>query len=177
MRCIGIDPGSKSTGYACVEKTATGFHVHALGAITISKGFKGAKAVQEMIAALQDLPELLPVDKPFLLCAEGQEVYRGRGNADPAGLIMIAQVTGAAAGILRPFAQDLIIPRPREWKQSVPKPIHQARILSKLGWDYKKNQGQAYPTNSPFDLKVSEYFDAVDAAGLAIFGLEHPPTP
>ena len=166
MRVIGVDPDSKDTSWCCMEDG----EVLSLGVVSIPRKFRGADSVREMIWALQDLPNQVPCGKEFLLVVEGQQAYQGRGRADPNSLIMIAQVTGAVAGILRPFAGSLVIPRPCDWKKSVPKPIHQARILSRIGWEYTKTSTGSYPTNAPFDFKVGEWLHLVDSIGLAAWG-------
>ena len=173
MICLGIDPDSHNLAWALVEKDQTRITVLDLGIITVPKSFKGKRAVTKMIWELQQLPKRFEdLEQPYSLVIEGQEIYRGSNSkVNPNGLLMIAQIAGAAAGLLREGASGLRIPRPREWKQSIPKPVHQARILSKLGWGYKKTQGYSYPLSSPFDFKSSEWKHLVDAIGLAVWGL------
>lgn len=111
---------------------------------------------------------------------EGQYVARGGANK-AAGLIKLAQVAGACLATL----QDIIplyenperikIISPVKWKGSIPKPIHQARILTKLGWGFKSSSTYSSPVNPPKQyskIKKGEWKHLVDAIGIALWAKE-----
>ena len=174
MIYLGLDPDLHNTGLAVLDEEGDVAHVEV---IRVPKSYVGESAVQKMIQEMaRRLPmlmgtlDIIPDPEYFSCTVEGQQIYMGKGQARPDSLLLLAQVAGAAAGILAPFCADLSLPRARKWKGSVPKPIHQARILGRLGWAYKKGQGYTIPINPPAHLaklKPEEWKHVVDAIGLA----------
>lgn len=70
----------------------------------------------------------------------------------------------------------VFLPLPSQWKGSVPKEIHQARVLRKVGIEPKKGAGYCYPAD-PKVLKrwgfpKGSWKHLSDAIGLALWGLE-----
>lgn len=174
MNYIGIDPDLHNLGLAIVDDEGEVSHVEV---IRVPGSYKGESAVQKMI---QELASRFPVlgqsfpDRDYVhAIIEGQQIYSGSGLARPDSMLLLAQVAGAAAAALSPFCAQIELPRPRKWKGSIPKPIHQARVLGRLGWTYKKGQGYTIPTNPPAHLtklKPEEWKHVVDAIGLARWG-------
>ena len=73
------------------------------------------------------------------------------------GGIIVHAVAGAIAGMLANELQlstfsFLRVPSPNDWKGNRPKPIHQASILDRLGWKYKKVSTHSYPLNPPVEV-------------------------
>lgn len=177
MRVLGFDPDLHNSGLAIVERTPEGkFVVLHAQIISVPAALKGDAAVRAMIAALP----LWQVDYGDLFygsaVVEGQEAYRGAqaNRATPDVLIRLAHVAGAA---LRLYDGEIVAPK--VWKGQVPKDIKQARICSKLGWDYVKHSGWVEPTfissnpaaNFPA-IKGKQWSHVLDAIGLAIWKLE-----
>jgi hypothetical protein len=116
----------------------------------------------------------------FAVAVEAQEIYQfGTGRtANPKSIMYLATVAGMAlAAHSRAF--HLFFPTPQAWKGSVPKIIHQARILSKCGWKYEKvgtlDNGYCYPVDVPIglgDFKKTDWKHLVDAIGLALYAKE-----
>ena len=173
MSYIGIDPDLHNLGLAIVDAEGDVAHVEV---IRVPKSYVGELAVQKMIYELSGRIAVLSMSFPpddLKAVIEGQQIYSGTGQARPDSLLLLAQVAGAAAAVLAPHCTSLVIPRPRKWKGSVPKPIHQARVLGRMGWAYKKGQVYTIPTNPPkhlTKLKPEEWKHVVDAIGLAQWG-------
>ena len=189
MIVLGIDPDLHNTGMAiaCLDK------IHWVGVAEVDKGFKEAGAVPPMMERVRYLmrvawefllnesglcifnPEEAGFDRVVI---EGQH-YNAQRDADPNDLIHLAQVAGAAGGVATQWEILPLVPRPQEWKGSVPKPIHQARILARLGLDYKKVKTHAYPIDKlqmtgisgAHGMRSKDWKHVVDAMGLALWGL------
>jgi len=89
---------------------------------------------------------------------EGQQHYPGVASSQPNDLIALALEAGRLAGALGSVGVSVKIPKPREWKGTVPKPIHNARVSKKL--------------TGRFDGVSEEQANHfIDAAGLALWGV------
>ena len=131
MIVIGIDPGEVS-GFACLYHGKLAYS----GTTTRAQGFR--TSIDHVS------PDVLIVERP--------RVYP-QGKGDPNDLITLALTAGrylerwaSAPRILTPF--------PHDWKGSVPKPIHNKRILSRVG------------------LVEGADHNMIDAIGLALWGHE-----
>lgn len=188
MFFIGIDPGTQQTGVAVVDETA----VLAVYCVKPHSDGKGRDQVCMMIEALtrfffpyvgDDIP--LPGEGVAVVCAESQEfVHTAKSGKSPGHLALLGPISGACLGLgkaLYPNA-GLFLPRPSDWKGSVPKQIHQGRVLGRLGWPSKKvganTTGYAYPL-SGFEAVINaekilkgEWKEVVDAIGLAVHARE-----
>jgi len=172
---VGIDPDLHNTGVAIILDGV----VESVNVCRVPKSLKGEAAVQAMLKQLSvDLPLWLE-GVSFHGVVEGQQIYYGKSKVSPDSILLLSQVAGGASAILHAIcATSVTMPRPRKWKGEVPKPIHQARVLSRLGWLYKKTQGYSYPTNPPSrlnKLRPDEWKHVVDALGLAMWGAERQP--
>lgn len=177
MKTIGIDPDTKSTAYAILED---GKLTH----VGVIKG-KGLLAqVDGFIKAGEDyiFCNSLMHDTHFVV--ENQQIYAGK-TKNPDSILKLAQVAGGIVGVLcAEYETRISMPKPREWKKCVPKQIHQARILSRLGWEYKKSgsvkDGYCYPVGAKFEadkkgidgaeVRKTDWKHIVDAIGLAQWG-------
>ncbi len=178
MRALAFDPDLHNTGWALVEKGASDvLHVRDVGCIKVptqikKKKTKGEWAVRLMSRAVAEWDRPVPwIEEIYVV--EGQQIYFGK-TPNPQNIVHLAQVAGAC--LAWSDCEHTYLPSPSQWKGSVEKHIHQARICKKLGWDYEirasgKNR-YAVPTNAPFSLKATEWKHCMDAIGLAIWGLE-----
>jgi hypothetical protein len=170
---LGIDPDTHYTGLAVVNPDG---NVVGVECCTIPQKVKGSDAVVAMIRALSgsiaNIVSCVGATTIKGAAIEGQNVtFR---TPDPSSIIRIAQVSGAAAGIVNEllFAK-ILIPEPRKWKGQVPKIIHQRRILEALGWAHESHgdqkRGYTIPTDPPVGkmLKQVHWKHVVDAIGLA----------
>jgi Holliday junction resolvasome RuvABC endonuclease subunit len=174
MIFIGIDPDLHNLSWAAIDTTRT---VVAVQVISISRTYKGWAAVVKMIQAIEKTSPLaftIPnYSGPSRTVLESQQIYFGKSKASPESILMLAHLTGAIHAKVLSQNKISALVKPRQWKGSVPKAIHQERILKQVGWRSKRTQGYCYPTNAPFDLKVSQWKHAVDAIGLALYGLSN----
>lgn len=172
MISLGIDPDTNSTGFALVDDTRGPL---ALGCLPNSGELRGRKAALHQIAEIRKLSGLPAL--PDIVVVEYQEHYAGKGKANPNHLMLLSMITGAGLCIFHDGFTKMFAPYPKEWKGSVPKGIHQKRILSKLGWEFKDNGKKLAPTPVFPDLPVIGDIEAgakevVDAIGLAQWGLK-----
>ena len=177
MITVGIDPDTKTSAIALMED----------GQLKEVKIIKG----NGLQAQVKGLGEFLGEGgfeyhryKHYVI--ESQQIYAG-GTKNPGSILKLAHVAGGLLGVVSEsgWLDRFSFPTPREWKGSVPKQIHQARILSRLGWEYKKSgtvkAGYCYPVGTVFKeakqniegaqgLKRTDWKHLVDAIGLAMWG-------
>ena len=177
---LGIDPDLDTTAYAAARDG----RIECVGVVRVKKGRGLEGLVTELCAHMDNVPA-------DLIVVEGQQIYQGMRQR-PDDILRLAQFAGVAAGLAA--AQSgcfrVLMPRPQEWKGSVPKPIHQARVLTRLGWAYEQkgpppkrragkmeHAGYCVPTNVPrdvdlYDVRPSDWKHIVDAIGLALWGVD-----
>jgi len=183
MSCfvLGIDPDLHNTAAAIVGTSG----VYDVKVFSIEKKYKGERAVAEItIQLVNDLSQWLwKITHSITISAvvvEGQKIY-SYTKADHTAIIHLAQVAGVALGAayggVRSPSTKLYLPAPSDWKGSVPKHIHQARVLKKMGIPFEVTNGKepyCVPVSAPA-LHVgrkSNWKHAVDAIGLAVWGVE-----
>lgn len=176
LRVIGVDPDLHHTGWALVEPG----RVVSCGVIRIAGRFRGAEAAVQMCRVLG--VELRPRrEEASSAVVEGQQVYsRSQSRADPKNLLHLATVSGAVIATLR---TPTYLPTPRQWKGSVPKAIHQGRVLSELEgpWEFTRpanRRNGVIVTKYPLGIwqgskapTATDWKHVVDAIGLAVWGL------
>lgn len=184
---IGVDPDLHRTAFAAVCEQ----QVLAVGVARVASWLKGPDAVAAMVAMLRyhhsDAEHSWDhwTRLSSVLVVEGQQIYAG-GKKSTKGwdsVLLLAQVAGAAAGILTQYRQDLIIPRPQKWKGSIPKAVHQARVLKRRGIEYDMKGSKTPKSDTRYcvprgrlaagsdTLADSDWKHVVDAIGLADWGL------
>lgn len=93
-----------------------------------------------VIVQLRQLQNRMPGYVVYASIVESQEIaYTARQGKNPRSMIPVAHVAGGVVAMFNacysPSIQYLV--KPQAWKGDVPKGIHQARTLSKLGWKYE----------------------------------------
>ena len=168
---VGIDPDLHTT--ALCWWPAGELTPRRLEIFRVPKEIKG----QDCAAFLQH--ELLLSRLANLAVIEGQQIRTARGHEtkNPKSIVDLATVAGVFAG--RPEFGETLIVQAQQWKGSVPKQIHQARILARIpGTKYKtvgtKEKGYCYPTAGPLitlgkaaGLRRGDWKHVVDAIGIA----------
>lgn len=167
---MGIDPDMHTMPVVIIDIVGK---LKQIAIIKVAKEFTGREALIEMAKAVK----VTGTWAINALCVEGQELYQfgSSKTKNPKSIMYLATVAGAAMAHFAPVANGPVyFPTPQEWKGNVPKQIHQARILSRMGIDYTKvgsqSDGYCVPiSNNGFDIKKGEWKHVVDAIGLATY--------
>lgn len=145
MRAIGIDPGLNATGWAVVEADKG-----PIATGTVRPGKDDTNLYRKLLRIQVHLEIAISTYEPECLVVEQMQVRHGT-QYDPQDLIPLSIITGIAFALRQ---QGAYIPTPTEWKGSVPKDIHHERLRKKLNFNERASK------------------DALDAIGLAVWGLE-----
>jgi nitrogen regulatory protein PII-like uncharacterized protein len=143
MNILAVDPGTKALGWAVMDSinkrcTACGF------ATTGAWRLVDWDGEYDLDAAVIEVPQVYP-----------QRSWKGDAN----DLIDVALAAGAVAGSL---GCDVRYVRPREWKGTAPKEVHQRRILTLLDMSERAIlDGCGAPK--------SKLHNVVDAVGLGLW--------
>lgn len=176
MIAVGIDPDTKSTGIATVQSYNGGFQILQVR-LARAKGRLAADRRVEMAKSLLASINCETLDIGYLPTAVAVEWMKLRPREkrpnDIVNLNGIAGMCVAASALLYP--EYLFTPIPQEWKGTVPKKIHQARILSRLhlmpDLTYQKGYGTGSVPGSA-DIPKSMRTHVIDALGLAVWALD-----
>lgn len=172
---LGIDPDTHDMPVAEVDEAGKLVRIDML---TVSKKLTGRDALIEMCSKLNTCSKGIALCEKYFIAVtvEGQELYQfGKSKtANPKSIMFLATVAGAAMSAYGSTAH-LYMPTPQEWKGTVPKQIHQARILSRMGVNYVSTGSYSFPTSlsiGSVTLSRGDWKHAVDAIGLAQWGRE-----
>lgn len=170
---LGLDPDTNTTAWAIVSPG----QILSVGMIRRTKGVDEGMVRLSAVA----LPSILSGRKIDVAVVEGQEIYLG-SPAAPNDIVKLAQIAGALLGQLALLLPEtaLVLPTPATWKKQTPKPIHQARVLSRFGLLYEQRAKYSLPAgcaksariHGADKLKDSDWLHVSDAVGLAAFGLD-----
>lgn len=174
----GVDPDLHCTAIAWIDCS---------GKLIDVEFTKVPAKIKESDAVVATLSQLTETGLRHRRCqysvVEGQKYYRGKSRVPANDLILLAQVSGAAAVLLADVS-TVEIPLPQTWKGSIPKPIHQARICKKLGVPYERRKEYCVPDlhryqfeNPEIASKIlaipsSKWKHLLDAVGLAQYALK-----
>jgi hypothetical protein len=107
---------------------------------------------------------------------EGQQVYKDDKKSNPADMITLARSSGISANFLANQhigCSDLIFALPQQWKGSISKHAHQAKILTDLGQEPvvkgKGNRRYCVPKEDFLGMNMTQYRHVIDAIGLAMW--------
>lgn len=172
MRFIGIDPDLSCLTVALVDES---------GLLVCIEAFKSKKtgmdAISDICPRVCEAVNVMPNDVASCAIESQEIVYTAKAGRNPRSLLTLAHMSGVlhcACNIAFPLAH-VLCPVPSRWKGQVPKGIHQARILGKLGIQYIKMGGKepycvpdlgGLPVNN---LNRSDWKHGMDSWGLAIW--------
>ncbi len=172
LTVFAVDPDLHHTAWAVVE---SGYPLQ-LGVWDVQASKKNEEAVAQMLANMaKGFPFTPRIDN---IVIEVPVIYPN-GKERPNDLMRLARVAGGAGALacLSYPNAELYLATPLQWKGSVPKRIHQARICSKLGWEYKQVHTHSYPTEIPNaavmgaeGFKSRDWKHVLDAIGLGLWG-------
>lgn len=183
---MGIDPDMHDLPVVVIDDSEVP-QVMAIDIIKVDHKFTDRAALVEMVHQMAKYR----IAKYQIACSvclckalavEGQELYQF-GDAktkNPKSIMFLATVAGMALyNFYNAPDMKLFFPTPHDWKGGVPKSIHQARTLKRLGWEYgqveSKANGYSYPLNPPSQFahfKRGQWKHIVDAIGLALWARE-----
>lgn len=175
MLALGIDPDLHHTGLALVSEDDT---VEVAMAVVPTR-YKRGDAVLIMIDMLRvKIAEILEGSPVDLVVVEGQQKYKNK-RTRPEDLINLATIAGAGLAYGMVGADTLALrPLPSKWKGTVPKGIHQGRILQSVGYAsvlLGRDKGAMPETPTMIfgggDIPAKHWTHVVDAIGLAKWGL------
>lgn len=177
MIAVGIDPDTKSTGWATVQSFNGGFQVLGVGLIR-AKGRLCADRRIEMAYQLDvELHEVacsLPYS-PTAVVVEWMKL-RPRGEKRPNNIVDLNGISGMCVSAGLQFeAQHLLTPVPSEWKGTVPKKIMWNRIVSRLHLNLDLSYEAGYGKGSiqgAKEVPASMRTHVIDALGLACWALD-----
>ena len=141
MNLLAVDPGLRVCGIAYYADDALSV------CVLVRNPEREARGPMAWMALAEQVRKVLPNwCKPDAVVLEVPQVYViGKGKGDPADLIELAGVDGAIAAQY-PAAKHFGF-RPREWKGSVPKDVHHARVLKTLSETDKRLVGESAPAS------------------------------
>lgn len=170
---LGVDPGSKATGWCVIKGTS----VLAVGIIKIRDTLPAAEILRRLLPPLEIVVSKW---KPDLTVVEGQQFKYG-GKAAPEDIIKLANVAGGIAGQIMAFCSTkMIIPFPSDWKGQTPKEISQSRTYQHFGIMSSMGTSYSYPSGCKVACAIAGYAatnrgdwkEIGDAMGLARYGAE-----
>jgi hypothetical protein len=142
---VAVDPGLRGCG---VAEFSGGLLLRARYVVNPEKKARGPGAWAMMAIQVTEV-----VTTPGVFVVEVmQNDGRSMGKVED-----VLQVQGVAAWILA-LGGSVVGYQPREWKGSVPKPIHNTRVLGKL-------------TSAERKAIVNDRHDVIDAIGLGLYYL------
>ena len=178
MIAVGIDPDTKSTGIAAVQSYNGGFQIVQVG-LARAAGKLAADRRREMSTSILAALRYMELETPYAISAvavEWMKIYRN-SKKRPNDIVNLNGIAGmcvsSASDIVNP--NYLLTPYPQDWKGSVPKKIHQARILSRLHLtpelSYAAGYGHGKVAGSN-EIPKSMRTHVIDALGLAVWALD-----
>jgi crossover junction endodeoxyribonuclease RuvC len=111
VRVLGLDPGFATTGFAVVDKTATGFGAVAMGALRTSASSGHAARLGSLF---RSVVEVIEVNAPDVVAVE-----RLFFNSNVRTAIAVGQASGAALAAAAVADLDVFEYTPGEVKQAV----------------------------------------------------------
>jgi len=146
---VTVDPGTRYLAYAVVSSEGRLIEAKKFVLDAEMLGVRCAQAAQWMRHITYGGCHALLVEHP--------RVNQG-SRADPNDIVDLATITGACC--TAPVGNVMLV-KPSRWKGSVPKKIHQARLLGRLPLDWIKMLGDS----------VKDH-DIVDAVGIAWWAVQ-----
>lgn len=157
MITIGIDPDTKTTGYASFSGLNSNHLIYAV-----------AESPDDICQRLQS------VTTPFRVTIECPQTYGGRAaKGDANDLITIARLVGRfeQAAKSNEHCHAVLVVTPQEWKGQTPKPVMCLRAWEALTRDEKKRVKISAVARNKLNrgegLKSGAASDALDAVGIA----------
>jgi hypothetical protein len=143
---VAIDPGKRS-----------GWAVFVDAALALAGAWPEADMLDDALPMVGIAPAVAVIELPVIYPL-------GLGKGDPNDLITLALLVGDLRGYYRRAGLDVALVKPRTWKGTVPKPIHNERVLGALTPDERALLPR-YGRKRGFDHNM------LDAVGLGLWQL------
>ncbi len=171
---LGIDPDTKSTGWALVERRQSEFHVLDCGLIR-AKGRLATDRVREMARNLVawGMKQNLHCTQLDMIVVEWMHLRPTHKEKNPNAILSVQAIAGmavAATGCMSP--RHLFTPTPPEWKKTMKKESKQRAILRNLRLSEELLQQNGIFIPGAAKLPASMRTHVIDALGLAVWGLD-----
>ena len=169
MIAVGIDPDTKTTGVATVERTDDGELRVLFVGLFRAKGRKTADRRIEMAYELEHLCQYgLKTGRDIDAIVVEWMKLRPTGEKRPNNIVDLNGISGmcvSAAVRMRP--RHVFTPIPWDWKKNIPKKIHQARVIRRLGLTMDLTD---VPGAKQVPASMRQH--VIDAIGMAVWALE-----
>ena len=173
---IGIDPDLHHLSIAVVDHNN---RIIDLKVLEVPESFTAQRAIAAMARQIKAAAPWMESFHPSYYVVEAQELYLTGPykTPNPRSILHLATVAGAALAHA-PTGAEVIFPTPVQWKGSVDKQIHQARVLHNAGlpmMSIGKGAGYCYPINNPLGWPTflqGRWKHLADAVGLAQYGVK-----
>lgn len=143
MISIGVDPGKTKSAMVVMDGTK----LLAIGWVD---------SYLECCSLLQGV-----VLEGAIGTVEGQRHYPNTPKSVPNDLIDLGNSAGRMLGYLESLGVACTLPKPQAWKGTVPKSVHNKRVIEKVGGE---------PDWKAYGIRSSDGHHFLDAIGLSIFG-------
>lgn len=178
---IGVDPDTQTPAVAVIDKEGQP------NKIWVGKSGKpkavGLHAVRRWCNQIDEEVELrVLLGLRSVIAIEVPEVsYTAKMGRNPRDLMPLGMISSAFACYFQTdrsssSPRPILFPYPSQWKGQVPKAVHQARIYTRLGWEYKRHGGDktgyCAPIHDRFGIKQGDWKHAGDALGLALWAYD-----
>lgn len=118
--------------------------------INVDKKLKGTRCIIELAKTLGERCEDMMSGQDKLniraVAVENQSMKQAEKiGARKEDILHLGQAAGMMLLIVSTVTDNLYFPGPQQWKGTVPKQIHQARVCNRMGWRYSKAAGYVVP--------------------------------
>ena len=173
MIVLGIDPGLHECAYAMVSYDVGVYCLEYVTMLRGKKGLKQSKAAVDMAWWLMNSDNLEFENRDAVIIEDQEITYTTSQGARPQDIRCLSLVTGA---LLAKYSCDnIIFPKPAEWKGQISKEVHHQRIAAKLHIDIMITKDKILPigiSSLHNGVNPGDWYHLWDAAGLAIYGIE-----
>jgi len=172
---LGIDPDTKSTGWALLERKQSDTRIVGVGLVR-AKGRLAADRIPGMADELERCMcnYRLGIEAPLdMVVIEWMHLRPTYKEKNPNAILSVQAIAGMCVSATRSLrAKHVFTPTPPEWKKTMKKESKQRAILRslRLSDELRDSDGEFIPGAAK--LPASMRTHVIDALGLALWGLD-----